>query len=144
MLYFIINLICSLISTTLLTLLCNLVKHGYDFYIPILLFIGFLIGFIALTFLSLFAMAIPIRKKTEFNQKESRFCRFITEHIFSYLNLLGRVRIHFEGKEKNDKNQRLIFVCNHKSKFDPMVVSDKLKGYKISWGAKKVYLKYLW
>lgn len=141
MLYFIINVICSILSTTLLTIFCNLVKHGYDFYIPILLFIAFLVGYVILTFLILFAMAIPVRKKTEFNQKDSRFYRFVMEHTFSYLDLLGRVKIHFEGKEKINKNQRVVFVCNHKSKFDPIVVSDKLKGYKISWVAKKSLFK---
>ena len=135
--FFLINIISSILTTFLVCYFGNIIQHSYDFYIPILLFIAFLIGYIALTFILIFMIAIPVKRKTEFNQKDSKFYRF----MFTYLNILGLVRIHFEGKEKIEKGKKLVYVCNHRSKFDPMVISDKLKGYNIAWIAKKSLFK---
>lgn len=139
--FFLINIISSILTTFLVCYFGNIIQHSYDFYIPILLFIAFLIGYIALTFILIFMIAIPVKRKTEFNQKDSKFYRFLMEHMFTYLNTLGLVRIHFEGKEKIEKGKKLVYVCNHRSKFDPMVISDKLKGYNIAWIAKKSLFK---
>lgn len=136
MLFLTIDLILACAATILTCCFGGILSSGWDFYLPILLLIAYFLLAIAFTFLMLFLIAAPVRRKEEFYSKQSRFYRFVMEHGFSYLCALGRVRIHFEGKEKIP-DRRFVLICNHLSKFDPMSISACLKGYRLSWIAKK-------
>lgn len=138
--FLIFDIILACAATILTCCFGNILSSVWDFYLPILLLIAYFIAAIAFTFLMLFAIAAPVRRKEEFYPKVSRFYRFVMEHGFSYLCTLGRVKIHFEGKERIP-DRRFVLICNHLSKFDPMSISASLKGYRLSWIAKKELFK---
>lgn len=49
---------------------------------------------------------------------------------------LSRVRVEVIGLDKLPKGQNLLFVCNHRSKFDPIVTWHALKDYKMGFISK--------
>lgn len=141
MLYFAINLLSSIILTFISCYKASFLKNWYDFYIPILIFIAYLILMIILTFIILFSLAIFIKKDKEFNDKPNKFLTFLMENTFSYLNVLAHVKVKFENKELFPKGKRVLIVCNHKSKFDPMIISSIFKNRQIAWICKKSLFK---
>lgn len=136
-----IDFILALITTFMVVFFGGLVNGWIDFYIPILLELVFFIAYIGLSFLFLFAFAIPVKRKTEFNQKKSKVYCFVMEYFFEFLNNLANLKICIENKEKMPKNKRFMLCANHLSKFDSMILNDKFKGYDIAWIGKKSLFK---
>ena len=71
----------------------------------------------------------PIEKQ---NPTARRGCAGAAGFLCAYGGL--KVRIH--GREKLPRDRRFLFVCNHRSLFDPLIVMDKLRDYNISFISK--------
>lgn len=139
MLYYL-CLICSIITTITLSYFNNYFTWEFC-YVPFLLFIAFSLLYFALTFIILFLIALPIKKKKDFCPKHSNFYRCVMDEGLIFLMKMARIKIHFENKDLIPQDQRFLIVSNHKSKFDPMVVNAYLKGFKISWITKRSLFK---
>ncbi len=74
-------------------------------------------------------------------QKQNRLCRFGLVNGLSAVNYYGGITAHISGEEMLPTEGRFLFVCNHRSMFDPLIVIDKLRKYNISFISKPSNLK---
>ena len=135
----IIDYIIAVLITALSVYIDKTYERPQAIWFILFVFIGSLFACFLLTFISLFLIALPIKRKGDFGEKHSKFYRFFFEETLSFINYFMRIKIHIEGKELLPKNKkdRLVFVSNHLSKFDPMTCNSILKGYDISWIGKR-------
>ena len=127
MLWFIVWLIESLIATGLLSYFVIGVNEWKEAWIPVLLFIGFYIVFAALFFIFAYIFGLlTVSKKKEYN-KVSKFHGFLFDHTLAFLFKAGRAKIHLIGTEKLP-NEAALFVYNHRSRFDALSISLRVKG----------------
>lgn len=111
------------------------ITHWYDFYIPIVLFIAGLAGMFALWWILLWIFGKFVKK--EMHTKQSKFARFWFEQGHDFLMLAGRVKIKINNREKMPTTQRFLLIGNHRSNFDSMVMTAKLKKYDLAFITKK-------
>lgn len=146
MIFEIFTLLCSVGLAVTGSLTFWPVHHWYDFYIPIVLLIaGYLAG-IALICLWLTFATLFVNTKKE-PKKINKWARFWFTQGLYYLNKHSLAIVKVKGREKLPKNQRFLLICNHKSKFDSMLISEifyrsniafitKESNTKIPWGGK--------
>lgn len=131
----------------LFTLLCGIglalagslgfwpVQSGLDFYIPIVLFFAGYLGGIVITwiFIDVSGRFLALNKEPK---KISKFARFLLTNGMRYIDNHALCRVTINGKNKLPKNERFLFVQNHTSRFDPMVVNAYLPKYDIAFITK--------
>ena len=86
----------------------------YVFYV-----LGALLGLI-LSFILLVIVSSAFVKKKEYD-KNSKYYRFLLHSSTAVGLKLARIKIHTSGIEKIPKDSRYLLVCNHRSKFDPII-----------------------
>ena len=74
-------------------------------------------------------------------KKQNRLCRYAVGRGFGILRTYAGVLPQITGIELLPKDSPFLFVCNHRSMFDPIVVADKLRDYNISFISKPSNLK---
>ncbi|MCR5088154.1 MAG: 1-acyl-sn-glycerol-3-phosphate acyltransferase [Oscillospiraceae bacterium] len=74
-------------------------------------------------------------------QKQSRLCRLGLIYGAAAINFYGGIKAHLSGVEKLPSEGRFLFICNHRSMFDPLIVIDKLRKYNISFVSKPSNMK---
>lgn len=65
-------------------------------------------------------------------EKNSPFYRFLLESATAVAIKLLRIRIHVSGMEKIPKDEKVLFVSNHRSNFDPILTWYAFKEWKIA------------
>lgn len=122
-----INIVLSIGIAILISCLIEINKW-YMIYIPILTFIGSYICLVALYFLFLVISSLTIKKKEY--ESLNPFYRLVFNLSLEVLSDYGRVKVKIDGKDKVP-NTPCLFVYNHRSKFDPMIISYKFAKWKI-------------
>ncbi len=109
--------------TVLLTLFCIPVGNYYHYWSPFLLLIaGYILGFALMWIvLSIFASFYPKDKEYKTPSKWAAF--WLTQSI-TYINHHALIRLKVTYDEPLPKG-RFLLVCNHMSKFDPMLLVEK-------------------
>ena len=74
-------------------------------------------------------------------EKQSALCRFGCGSIANWLCSWARVRTQVIGAEKLPKEGRFVYVCNHRSGFDPVVTAARLYPYNLAFISKPSNLK---
>ena len=69
-------------------------------------------------------------------EKNSPFYRFLLESATAVAIKLLRIRVHISGIEKIPNNEKVLFVSNHRSNFDPLITWYALKKWKIAFVSK--------
>ena len=135
----IIDYIIAIALTVMSVFVDKIYERPISFWLVVFVFVGYLFLCFILTFISLFLITLPVKRKGDFGEKHSRFYRFFFEEALTFINYFLRIKVHIEGKDKLPKNkkERLVFMSNHVSKFDPMTCNSVLKGYDISWIGKR-------
>lgn len=105
-----------------------LTTFGYSFIDsnPWLWFLWVPLGLITTILLFVFwiyCIILPIFYRINPNNK---FKIFYTVHIMKFINLLGGVRVKVEGKENLTKEKKVLYVSNHKSQLDPMIIYEAM------------------
>ena len=72
----------------------------------------------------LYLIALPIIKSLNPN---SKLKIFYTIHVLKMVNLLCGVKVKVEGLEKLTKEEKVLYVANHKSMLDPCIIYEALK-----------------
>lgn len=83
------------------------------------IFLG-LIGAVALYALFLTVCALAVHPTREYD-RDSRFYRRVLSGVADVVLFFAGVRLHVTGKEKLPRDERFVFVSNHRSNFDPIV-----------------------
>ena len=86
----------------------------YVFYV-----LGALLGLMILFILLVIVSSLFVKKK-EYD-KNSKYYRFLLHSSTAVGLKLSRIKIHTSGIEKIPKDSRYLLVCNHRSKFDPII-----------------------
>lgn len=94
--------------------------------------------FLYVLFFRIVAGTVPDDRPIE---KQNRICRFGTVTMISALDVYAGVRPVITGVEKLPKEGRFLYVCNHRSMFDPVIVMDRLHKYNISFISKPSNMK---
>ena len=112
------------------------VTEGYHFYIPIVLFIlGYLLAIILWwVFIDIYGRILSTNKNER--TKVNKFTRFLLTDAMRYIDNHALVRVHVNGKHLLPKGERFLFVQNHTSRFDPMVVNAYFNKYDIAFITK--------
>ena len=69
-------------------------------------------------------------------EKNSPFYRFLLESATAVAIKLLRIRVHISGIEKIPKDEKVLFVCNHRSNYDPLITWCALNKWKIAFVSK--------
>ena len=125
-----IDLVLALTLSLLLSFLVIKIDKAYEFYIPILLFIGFYFALIILWFVFIFIFSLFINTKKEYDKQNFIVDKIITLTMELLLNL-SHTKIIKSNTELVPKDERFMFVYNHTSNFDPIVINYCFKKLKI-------------
>ena len=120
------------------------IRDGYDFYIPIIIFVGTYILSLLLLILYLQIagmIVLRIRKIHPTGKYSEAFARFNLAEAIAIICFHVRIKTRTKGNAKLPKKERFLFVCNHRSNFDPMITIDELRHYKIDFVTKTSNMK---
>ena len=111
-----------------------------DIWIPfvmiaVLFIIYELIFFLIIAFWSLF-----LSFKKPVNERKKRYDIALRE-VAKFIVMYSNVKIHAKGMEKMPKDGRFMFVCNHRSMFDPVLSAVQFARYNIAFVSKKSVFK---
>ena len=110
--------------SVLITLFGVPAGHGYHYFAPILLWVvGYIIGLV-LMWCVLFLFALPIDKTKE-RTKPLKWASFWLTESIAYINNHARIKTKIEANVALPKNERYLIISNHRSKFDPMILTQK-------------------
>lgn len=93
-------------------------------------FICYYFAFVIAVFLLLLVTSLFLGKKKPI-EKPGKLSYFIVREAIDYINLFFGARIKVSGSELIKNDESYLFVCNHRSRFDPMVLVDKLRENKL-------------
>ncbi len=102
----------------------------------ILLYVVFALLALLLMYLLFIGVCCLLVNPGKEYEKNSPFYRFLLESATAVAIKLLRIRIHTSGIEKIPKNEKVLFVCNHRSNFDPLITWHALKKWKIAFVSK--------
>ncbi|MGI5935720.1 MAG: lysophospholipid acyltransferase family protein [Oscillospiraceae bacterium] len=94
-----------------------------------------LLAVIAAYLVFLCCCALAVSPDREY-KTHSRFYRRVLNDATSIALRLCRVKIHVTGMDKLPAEGRMLFVCNHRSNFDPLVTWHVLKKWDIAFISK--------
>lgn len=113
----------DIIATVLVSLFAIPKGHGYLYWAPFLLLIAGYIVSLIFVWLSLSIFCQFYSKKKTYN-KPSKVANFLLRHCVGYIDNHAGVRLKVIQNEPWPK-ERFLLVCNHLSRFDPMIVIHK-------------------
>ena len=90
------------------------------------------------SFFGLVSLFTPLDKPIE---KQDRLCRFAVSFTSPLINFYAGIRAVVTGIELIPTDTRFLFVCNHRSMFDPLLTMESLRDYDISFITKPSNLK---
>ena len=115
------------------------INEWYDFYIPIVIFIGTYILGLLLVIVFLFFAGIFSKfllKKYPHNKLFTYRARFFLRQALILINIHCNVSVKDKGLAKIPRNERFLLVCNHVSNFDPMVSINHLTRFQVDFITK--------
>ncbi|MCR5461559.1 MAG: 1-acyl-sn-glycerol-3-phosphate acyltransferase [bacterium] len=121
-----IDLLLALFFSLLMSFLVIKINKPYEFWIPILLFIGAYASLIILWFVFIFVFSLFINTKKEYDKQNFIIDKIISLTMELLLNL-SHTKIIKENIDLVPKDERFLFVYNHTSNFDPIVINHTLK-----------------
>jgi len=104
-----------------------------------LLFVAFFVGALSFLIAVLFIISLfyPQNKDIE---KDNGICRFLAYHTMEAIVILFRFRMKGVGMDLLPEKP-FVLVCNHLSRFDPMVTTVLMKDRKLAFVSKKENMK---
>lgn len=94
----------------------------YDFYRPIVMFIAGYFGGLAFSWIYIDVSGRIISSYKKKYDKPSKYARLLLTTGMQYIDFHANIRLKKIGLDKIP-NEPFLLVCNHKSKFDPMIAA---------------------
>jgi len=101
----------------------------------VLWILGVILGFALLYFIIPGFFALFINPKKEY-KKDSKLYRFLLNTASGIALWIIRVKVRISGIEMLPKGEKLLFVGNHRSNFDPIITWYMLRNWNISYISK--------
>ena len=137
MLYAILFLLCALAAAWAVTALAH-----WHWLLGVLVFVLVFALMHALYVLVWWLLVLPVDRSKPLEKQNPR-AREACRGVGRFLCLYGGVRPHISGEEKLPTDSRFLFVCNHRSMFDPLMVIAYLHKWNISFVSKAYNAGYL-
>lgn len=112
------------------------VHNWWDFYIPIVLYMAGWIGGIGVIFILEWIAGLFVNKKKPY-EKVNKWARFWFMDGVKFILNHAHVWASVHGGDKLPKREKFLMVCNHRSKFDNFVITDKFGKLDIAFVTKK-------
>ena len=115
------------------------IVNWWDFYIPIVIFVGTYIVALLLVMLFLLIMGAILKyahKMMPNNKLIVHRARFFLKNGLKLINFHSNVKVKTKGLAKLPKNERFLLVCNHRSNYDPMISIVELMKYEVDFITK--------
>ena len=126
-------ILCFSICSLLCFILLLLNMHSLLSALLISLGVYFLLHVACLTFFCLVGMTVSNKRPLA---KQNQLCRFGCSAMAGVVNWYAGVHAVISGLDKLPEGSRFLFVCNHRSMYDPLIIMDKLRKYNISFISK--------
>lgn len=101
----------------------------------ILYILGGIVALFLLYVLFMGVCSLLVDPKREYD-KDSRFYRALLNFSTAWVLKVLRVRIHVNGIERLPEGEKLLFVCNHRSNYDPIITWYALKPWRLAFISK--------
>ena len=112
------------------------VHHWWDFWIPILLYMGgWFIGLVLIFILVWFA-GLFVNHKKEYT-KVSKWARFWLMQGTQFITNHAHIWVKSNGLNKIPQKEKFMIVCNHRSNFDNFVITNKIGKLDIAFITKE-------
>ena len=111
------------------------VHYWYDFYIPLILFIAGYIFMIFIFWWWLIAFFGLFVKQDKVYERQDKWSKFWFNEGLRYINKHARIKLKIKNIDKIP-NTNFLLICNHRSKFDPIIIGDILKKKDIAFITK--------
>lgn len=125
----------SICCTCWVTISQHLLAHWYWFWVPVvLLFVFFAVAlflFLLIAYLSTLHINVD-----EVKERPSPLGVFVCQEFAAFVLYISGIRVITNGLEKVPTDKRFLFVSNHRSNLDPIVVMDKMRDYNIAFISK--------
>lgn len=129
------QLIASLFLTCYAVIKKHMIDSWKDAWIFVAVFLAIYLAINVLYFLYLFIIGALPNKKKELD-KPSPFYQHEFTSANRYLIYHSGAKLHVTGRELIDDEQKYIFISNHRSNFDPMVLADAFPKKKMAFVSK--------
>ena len=113
--------------------------HYYHYWAPFLLLIGGYILGVALMW-GILSIYCQIYKRDKIYEKPSRIANFWLTRCIGYIDNHGGAIVKIKQNEPMPSG-RFMIICNHISKFDPMIIADKYAKYDLAFISKPTNFK---
>ena len=131
----------ALCSVLTVFLNATLVTSIFDIWIPLLLWIGYSVGFFVL-YVLLFMLLSAFVDKSKPQESPNRFYLAVFVETIALYFRLARIEIRVRGKEKVPKNSNFLLVSNHLSDHDFMSMLTVLRGRSVAFVSKPENFNY--
>jgi 1-acyl-sn-glycerol-3-phosphate acyltransferase len=125
----------ALCSVLTLFLNATLVTSIFDIWIPIVIWIGYSVGFFVIYVLFFVLLSIFVDKSKPQTKPNRFYLAVFVESIALYFRL-ARIEIRVRGKNKVPKDSNFLLVSNHLSDHDFMSMLTVLRGRSIAFVSK--------
>ena len=99
------------------------VEFLYDFYKPLVLFVGGCIGGLILIYIFYDIMGRIVGSMTKEYSRPGTFARTLFIWAIDFIDRHARIKLTIKGRNKFPTTERFLLVCNHKSRFDSMIIT---------------------
>ena len=130
MLYAILFLLCALAAAWAVVALAH-----WHWLLGVLVFLLVLALMHGVYVLIWWLLVLPVDRSKPI-EKQNPLAREACRGVGRFLCLYGGLRPHIRGEEKLPTDSRFLFVCNHRSMFDPLMVIGYLYKWNISFISK--------
>ncbi|MBO5756074.1 MAG: 1-acyl-sn-glycerol-3-phosphate acyltransferase [Clostridia bacterium] len=131
----------ALCSVLTVFLKATLVTSIFDIWIPIVLWLGYSIGFFALYALGFVLLSLFVDKSKPQEKPNHLYLAIFVETIALYFRL-ARIEIRVRGKEKLPQDGNFLLVSNHLSDHDFMSMLTVLRGRSVAFVSKPENFNY--
>lgn len=134
------------LSVALVPILNNffeILGKSYSWWLVPVLLVAFFIGLVLLHAI-VFAVSFLIGGQKNPPDKCAKYYRFLAKITIPLVLTLARVEINVRGMDKDNlpKDTRLLFVCNHKHEFDPIIMLSVFEDFELGFiGKKEIFEK---
>ena len=121
------------IVTGFISAVLTAILNGYSGLLWLLIIplsIGYTAAILLVLFIIAFIATAPVNIERPI-KKPHRFYTFLFNVFNDFICTTARIKIKITGGELLKKGERYLFVYNHRSNFDPMLISKYFKRYKI-------------
>ncbi len=105
------------------------------FGIVLLSIVGLVLAYAVCHMLLILIMALVVNPKKEYERTNRFYEKFLNYSVWLFLKLIN-VKVVMTGVEKIPTDSRFLFVSNHVSNFDPVIVRGVLGKYDINFISK--------